>query len=398
MKKILLVTTVPSTIRSFLLPLADRLRQDKWIVHAMASGITEQHALTNHFDMLWDIDFSRDPMRAIPRIPASLRRIEQILEKEKYAIVHTHTPIASMMIRFGASRVPATARPKVIYTAHGFHFHSEGGRLSNLMYFEAEKVAARWTDMLLVINEEDYANAVKKNLISAGRIKKIPGIGVDVSCFDPERYTERDVLEKQKELGIPSEKKIFLFPAEFNPGKRHIDAIEAMELTRREDASLLFAGSGKLEDAMKKYVEKRALCGQVKFLGDQEDIPLLLKMSIALISPSLREGLPRVILEAMSMNTPVIATDIRGSRDLLKSGCGMLVPPRSPQHLANAMTWILENEEEAKQMGMKGRPAVLRTYDEEVVLARQKQIIDELINEPALRNTVDPAQTDHDSL
>ena len=80
------------------------------------------------------------------------------------------------------------------------------------------------------------------------------------------------------------------------------------------------------------------------------------------------------------MNAPVIATDIRGSKDLLRNGCGILVPPRSPKHLAEAMNWILENEEKARNMGKKGRPLVLEKYDQDIVLSRQMEIYKELVD------------------
>jgi len=380
-KKILFVSTVPGTISGFLLPLVDKLKDENWIVHAMASGISGHRCLANNFDELWDVPFSRDASKAILGLPSNVGRIKRILEKEKYTIIHTHTPIASFIVRFAASRLKESTRPKIIYTAHGFHFHDLGGKLSNYIYFEAEKIGARWTDVLIVVNEDDYENAIRKNLISIEKVKRLPGIGVDTSFFDPDRYSDREVQGKKGELGISERTKIFLMPAEFIPRKRHIDAIEAMGLLERNDACLLFAGTGRLEDSMKKNVEKRDMGKQVRFLGYQDSIRLLMKMSAAVILPSLQEGLPRVLLEAMSMNAPAIATDIRGNRELLSEGCGILVPPRSPEHLAEAMTWILENEEKARNMGKMGRPLILSRYDQEIVLSKQMDICDELIHE-----------------
>ncbi len=380
-KKILFVNTVPEMIRELLLPFADKLRDENWIVHAMANGISGHRSLADHFDQLWDIPFSRNPSKAILNLPANVRSIKRILEKEKYTIIHTHTPIASFIVRFAASRLADSIRPKIIYTAHGFHFHDLGGKVRNTLYFEAEKLAARWTDILIVVNEEDYQYVVGKSLIAIEKVRRLPGsAGVDASLFDSGRFSEEEVQKKKGEIGVPKGTKLFLMPAEFIPRKRHIDAIRAMGILAREDACLLFAGTGRSEDSAKEKVERGDLGKQFRFLGYRDDIPLLMKMSAAVVLPSLQEGLPTVVLEAMSMNTPVIATDIRGSRELLKNGCGILIPPRSPTHLAEAMMWIIENEDKAANMGKRGRLLVLGRYDEKIVLSQQMKIYNELIS------------------
>jgi len=102
-------------------------------------------------------------------------------------------------------------------------------------------------------------------------------------------------------------------------------------------------------------------------------------ISNAVLLPSIQEGLPRVLLEALSMNIPIIATDIRGTRELLSEGRGILVPAKDPERLAQAMAWVMDHADEAREIGARGRGAVLAKYDDRIVLARQMEIIEEAL-------------------
>jgi glycosyltransferase involved in cell wall biosynthesis len=377
--KILFVATISGTIKRFLFPFADRLKEEGWSVHAMAGGISTESSFDDHFDRTWDINFSRKPASAIASIAATIYRIKKILEQEKYTIVHTHTPIASFVTRLATGMISKKDRPKIVYTAHGFHFHQLGHKLSNFLFLQAERIGARWTDILIVINEDDYRSALGKGLVEQNRVRLLPGIGVDTSCFDPDVYSDSQVQEQKRKCGIPQRARVFLMPAEFNKGKRHIDAIKAMRLLPENDACLAFAGRGRLEEELKEIVTKQGLNEKVLFLGYQEQIPLLLKMSSALILPSVREGLPRVVLEALCMNVVTIATDVRGNRDLLKEGHGILVPPRAPCKLAAAMQKVLDNNAEVEAMASAGRQLVLDRFSQDIVVSRQLEIYRELV-------------------
>jgi glycosyltransferase involved in cell wall biosynthesis len=378
-RKILFVTTVPSTLAGFLLPLADALKREGWVVDAMASEPSSNSDVSNAFDRLWDVPFSRQTRRAALGFIPNIRRVRRILQREGYALVHTHTPYASFIVRLSAATTSRTTRPKIIYTAHGFHFHPLGGRLTNSLFFHAEKLASRWTDVLIVINREDYESAVGHHLIDPSKIRRLPGIGVDSTRFDPNRFDPERLTAKRYELGIADGDTVFVMIAEFIPRKRHEDAIRAMEILAAKNVHLLFAGPGRLEDSLKQEVAQRGLNDQIRFLGVRRDVPELMSISNAVILTSLQEGLPRVLLEALSMNVPIIATDIRGTRELLDEGRGILIPIRDPERLAQAMAWILDHEDEAREMGAGGRDAVLENYDDSIVLARQMEIIEEAL-------------------
>ena len=110
--------------------------------------------------------------------------------------------------------------------------------------------------------------------------------------------------------------------AEFVEHKRHADAIRAFAKVAHPRAKLLLAGTGSLHESMKKLSAKLGTTGRVHFLGQRSDVPVLMKACRALVLPSSREGLPRCILEAMSMGVPVIGSRIRGITELLERNAG----------------------------------------------------------------------------
>ncbi len=390
-RKILITAVVPGTIRSFLMPVLDALERDEWEIHGMADGISQDPVLVNRLKAVWDIGFSRSLSGTALHLPRTLRAIRELLRRERYDIVHTHTPISSFVLRLAVATIPASERPSVIYTAHGLYFHDQGSAPANAVFFAAEKVAGLWTDRLVVINEEDHERATRSGVVPASRIELIPGIGVDAAALDPGRIEDPDVEETRRELGFSEEEHIILMAAEFIPRKRHEDMIEAMRLLERDDVILCFAGSGRAEEPMRAKVKELGLESKIKFLGFRRDLPLLMRLADAVVLPSLLEGLPRCMLEAMCLEIPVIASDIRGNRELLRCGCGVSVPPRAPRQLADAVNWVIEHPVEAAEMGTRGRSAVLARYDDRMVLPRQMEIINACLVEKRRRLAGDGA-------
>src|SRR5690606_37851829 len=110
------------------------------------------------------------------------RKLKQLFIREQYDFIHVHTPIAAFLTRLAAPKEQA-----IIYTAHGFHFHNKGSRLTNLMYYMAEKMVASKTSRVIVMNEEDRKKAEK--LFQTEKIHLIHGVGVDAQFYNPKEYS-----------------------------------------------------------------------------------------------------------------------------------------------------------------------------------------------------------------
>ena len=353
MNKLLMVTTVPSTLRSFLLPFAAHFRAQGWQVDAMACGVSMSAECQQAFDRVWEVKWSRNPLD--PRnLLAAPQVIREIVTREKYNIVHVHTPVAAFVTRFALKDLRARLGVKVIYTAHGFHFYTGGNPLKNAVFINLEKLAGNWTDYLVTINHEDKQAALQHKLVAPARLVYMPGIGVDLNYYNRQTVAESSVIQARQELGIGEHTPLLLSVAEFTARKHHVDAIAAFAKLARTDVHLAFAGSGPLMEKMQQLAAQLGVAKRIHFLGNRPDIPVLMKAASANILVSAQEGLPRSVLESLALETPTIGTKIRGTQDLLEGGCGLLVDVGDVDGIAAAMATILGSPAAATQMSKLG--------------------------------------------
>lgn len=341
MKKLLIVTTIQRTLCDFLLPYGDYFRAKGWQVDAMANVRDPFPAAEKHFDHFYAVDWGRSPLdpHNFARAP---RFVRELTLQQRYDIVHVHTPVAAFVARFALRGLRAAGQVKVVYTAHGFHFFKGNSKVKNGLFFALEKLAGRWTDRLVVLNHEDYDAALKYRIVPRENVTLMPGIGINLPRYSRGAVSDAQVAAVRREMQLMPQERYLLMTAEFNPGKRHRDAVKALARIEEPRLHLAFAGQGPLFTdtitlARRCGVEKRC-----HFLGQRADVPALLKGAAAAVLPSEREGLPRSILEAMAMGTPAVGADVRGTRDLLAGGCGMLVPAGDVEALAHAFQAVFE--------------------------------------------------------
>ena len=347
-RKMLVVTTIPGTIEDFLLPFIRHFRSLGWQVDGMAKEITQDSVCIAEMNAVWDVNWSRNPLD--PRnLFNAVPRIKEIAIRGNYDLVHVHTPVAAFVTRYAIEQLK-TKKPQVIYTAHGFHFHQRGNPLTNAVFLTLEKLAGNWTDYLITINREDEAAAQKNRLLPQDKIFYTPGIGLDLNEYARDRLSPAEIAAIGQELGLTPNDRLLLCIAEFTPNKRQQDQLQALKKLDRPDIHLAFAGDGTERQAAEKLTAELDLQQQVHFLGFRQDIPALICASVATLLTSGREGLPRSIMEAFCAGTPVIGTKIRGTKDLLADGCGLLVEVGDIEALAQAMTTMADDSEARTNM------------------------------------------------
>ncbi len=348
-KKIAYVATVFSHLANFHIRFMTDLQLDGHIVHAYGKPDHCKIDVEGQSIVCRDIAFSRHPLH--PGNYIALRSLMRWFDQEQYDLVHVHTPNASVITRISAA---LTGRRRVVYTAHGFHFY-KGAPLRNwLLYYPVEWMMARFTDVLITINREDYERA--KYFPVRKKVVYIPGVGVDVSRYQGLGAERRKRL--QSELSITEHHFTVLCLAELNGNKNHKQLIYSVLELKRMGVPIvcLLAGTGILESRLKELVRTLGLTEEIRFLGFRRDVPELLQLCDVLTLLSKREGLPKVLQEASAAGKPMIVTDVRGSREIVAPGVnGYVVPVGDAQAVTRALSELYENTELREAMGNNSR-------------------------------------------
>ena len=331
-KRALMVTTVPVTLQAFLLPLVDALRDNGWVVDALtgrsndAVMMGDEGVLQQHFNEVFQIGWYRSAMSFL-RIGSLAREIAELVAVGDYDVVHVHTPIASFITRFALRNMPIEARPRIIYTAHGFHFLDEPDPpLSSHFYRGIEQYSMHVTDDLVVMNDMDEYTA--RNLVSYTKknarpttLHRIDGTGIDFGLFSASHPDADEKARRRAELGIPIDAVLVGMVAEMNENKRHRLLIEAARrLTDHKPAiHYLLIGSGPLKDVLIEKTVAFDLAPYVHFTGQlsYKQVRELIPLCDLGILVSRREGLPRSLMEFIASHVAVIGTTTRGITDIV---------------------------------------------------------------------------------
>lgn len=311
MKKVLYVTTVSRTINAFLIPHINMLLDNGYEVHCACSiDKPVDKELQRRGVKIFEVPFSRNPL-GIGNIKAFIK-LEELQRINDYDIVHVHTPIAAIYGRLLKLNFPSL---RVIYTEHGYHFLKGGSKLGWILYYPIEKIMAKFTDVTININKEDYE--ITKEKLKPKKCYLLNGVGLDLDKY--KKLSSKEIQEKRKEFGLKDKDFVVLMIAEINKNKNHIQLINAMDILKDKypNIKVLCIGDGTLKESLEKQIILRNLQDNIFMLGYRLDVNKLINISDIGILLSRREGLPRNIMEFMACGRKVIATDIRGCRDLI---------------------------------------------------------------------------------
>jgi glycosyltransferase EpsD len=374
--RVLQVATIDRSVDAFLVPHIRALESVGHSVEAACRIGDSGNRLHSKGIVVHNIGFERNPFD-IGNI-AAYRQMCELIRANRYDIVHAHMPTAGGIARLAAAAVGV---PVILYTAHGFYFYEGGNPLLNYVYYFIERNLARLTTAIITINSDDYQAALKWT--GAGKrpyVYRMPCVGIDLAKFDRAALFQSDDEWRQYRagLGIAPNDLVVGTVGACTARKRHSDLIRAIALVQPDvpDLKVLIVGDGALLEK-EKSLASRLKCSCI-FTGRRLDVPRLLACIDVYVQTSAMEGLPVSVVEAMASGLPVIASNVRGNRDLVLDGeTGFLFPVSDVQQLAARLKCLLPYSDLCIEMGRK---AIARVgdYDQEGVCQQLLEIYAEV--------------------
>ena len=317
---------------------------------------------------------------SIKRTPYSFKNIKaifelvKILKDNKYEIIHTHTPMGAVVTRLAMMLIRKKGT-KIVYTAHGFHFFKGCPIWYYVLYYPVEKILSRYTDMIITINREDYEFA-KKHFKT--NIRYILGVGFNEDKLKT-KLSKKEVLEFKKSIGLDYNDYVISYVAEISKRKRHDYLLKTISRMNITNEKFLFIGDSSNIKKIKKLIDRYNLSKIVHIIGFNAEISKYLDISDLIVSVSRQEGLPLNIMEAMYKEKPIIVTDCRGNRDLIKNNVnGLVVDLNDQEGFVSAVYYLKNNKEIANKFSCKNKK-IVRKYSIKFILPKMKLIYKELM-------------------
>lgn len=379
MKKIAHVCT-SATSHKILVDKLELLRKSGYEVHLVSSregfseGVVEETGLKLHF-----IPMNRQirPWEDLN----SIRNLRRLFLKEKFDIVHTHTAKAGVLGRMAAK---LAGIPLILHTSHGLPFFEGQPRKSYYLYRTLERISASFCHALSSQNQEDIPKlrelAPNKTVFWEGN-----GIDLDKLMTAQQGIPEQSLALLRSAYEIPEQSGILLMGARFEPVKNHGMLLEALSHLKKMGELrfvTLLAGSGPLESAVKERISELGLQKDVLLIGQQSPLHQHLALTDAVVLTSEKEGIPRIVMEAMAFGKPVVATNALGTRELVRDGqTGMLVPLDRPDLLSEALMKVMDDQVLRRRMGQEAKLVIKNEYTEQLVVERLVSMYAELEHE-----------------
>ncbi len=374
MKKMLMLASVASMIQQFNMRNIHILQELGYEVHVACNFLAGSTITRKRTEQLKEelkkmgvpchqIDFDRN-VKNILAVKCAYRQVKALLQQEHFAFLHCHSPIGGVIGRLAGHACGV----KVMYTAHGFHFFKGASIVNWMLFYPIERKLAKYTDVLLTMNAEDTKHA---EVFGAGENVYIPGIGIDCNRF---LYTSEERALLRQKYGYEKNEIILLSVGELSKRKNHEVILQALAHWKGGKIRYLIAGIGPLKDQLKKQVTALNLENVVDFLGYCEATEELYACADIFVFPSLQEGLPVALMEAMAAGLPVVISDIRGNVDLVtqRQG-GYLCGTKDVSAFAEAISHLSNHPEERKRMGQLNRKTI-QQFSAEIVDAKMKAV------------------------
>jgi len=279
-------------------------------------------------------------------------RLRSIFMQENPDIVHTHTSKAGILGRWAAFCLAKT--PIIVHTPHGHIFWGYFNSWKTSIFIFLERLTARITDRIITLTKQEKKDHLRFAVVAEEKFAVIHS-GVDLRSFLDVFVDPADMKEK---LGIPRDSFVVGTVGRLTPvkGQKYLIEAAAKIVQREPNALFVFLGDGELLAGFTETASVPGIKDHLKFLGWRPDVADVMSTFDVFVLPSLNEGMGKVLVEAMAMGKPIIASNVGGIQDLVTHGeNGLLVPPADSEALANAILDLYENPDKRRSMGEAGK-------------------------------------------
>ncbi len=294
---------------------------------------------------------------------SSLYACVKLLRSIRPDVVHTHGGTAGFVGRLGAWMAGIKA---IIHTYHGIHYLHEAQTIRKRLYRWIDWLLIGCTDQLVCVAKKDYDLGIRAGIVSPLKSVVIQN-GIDVQKYSSV-VSNQNHAKRQRIVGTIGR---------LHLQKGHCYLLEAAVRVLNRTPNLLFQiiGEGELRASLEKQAQEIGIAEHVQFLGNQLDVPELLAEMDIFVLPSLWEGLPLVLLEAMATKRPIVVTKVDGVDEVITDGQnGLLVPPKDPIALADAIIRLLEDRPLAEAMGHRAYETVLSKFNMERMIRQLEHL------------------------
>jgi len=356
------------TLSTLLLNQLERYREAGFEV----AGISARGPHVKELDKA-GVDFYPIPVTRTFSPLADLRAfiaLYRLLRREKFDIVHTHTPKGGLLGQYAAllARVPIR-----VHTIHGLYFPGHMRPERRWLYVLLERITLAFSHYNFSQNPEDIPVAIEEKISRADRLEQV-GNGIAMTRFDPASISATERQAIRAELGFRDAHIIVGMVGRLVAEKGYLEAFEAAKLVSARCPEVRFLFIGGFEDKPDAIradeLERRGISDVCSLLGHRTDVERLYAAMDIFMLPSHREGFPRSVMEAAAMGKPCVVTDIRGCRQTVDHEVtGLIVPARDPVALAAALVRLIESPAARARMGAAARAKASREFDEVKVIA-----------------------------
>jgi glycosyltransferase involved in cell wall biosynthesis len=292
----------------------------------------------------------------------AILRLARLMREERPTILHTHTAKAGAVGRIAALLAGDARPPIIVHTFHGHVLRGYFNPLTTLAFRTLERWLARITTVLIAVSPEVRDDLVKLHVAPASKFT-IVRLGIEL---DERTDVDHGVrAETRRQLGLSEDAFVVGWVGRMTAVKRTDDVVRALRglVDQGVDAYLCLVGDGPDRDHLERYAHELGVVKRCLFVGYQDDVARFYSAIDALLLPSVNEGTPVSVIEALAAQRPAVATRVGGTPDVIRDGVdGFLVEVGDASALSDRLAELAKNPERRAHMGAEGRKRVLGRY------------------------------------